>query len=139
MDIRSGTILIREELRLPDSANLETAPYARSWRTLVGVDSFAVDHQLRAAGLHLFFIAGELKAIGLGWGAGAVRRGVSRILERSRRDSWNCLEITRLTRSHFLVPYVVIRACSLHIQKGAMLQGKSERKLEKRDGDWASK
>jgi hypothetical protein len=107
---------------------------------VVGADGFAVDHRLRAAGLHLFFIAGELKATELGWGAAALRRGVSRILERSRSDSWNCLEITRVTRSHFLgLPYVVIRACSLHIQKGLMLQGKSERKVEQRDGDLASK
>jgi hypothetical protein len=120
---------------VPDSANLKTSPYSRSWRTLVDVDSFALDHRLRAAGLHLFFIAGGLKAIGLGWGAAALRRGLNRVLERSRRDRWNCLEITRLTWSHFLgFPYVVIRACSLHIQKGAMLQGKAER-----DGDRASK
>lgn len=135
-DIRSGTILIREELRLPDAANLETSPYARSWRTVVGVDSFAIDRQLRVAGLHLFLIAGELKAIGLGWGAAAARQGVNRILERSDRDGWNCLEITRLTRSHFLgFPYVVICACSRHIQKGAMLQSKSERKVGRCDGD----
>lgn len=138
-DIRSGTMMIREGLLLPDSAHLESRGYSNTWRTLVGVDSFAFDRKLRAVGLHLFFIAGELKAIELGWGAAALRRGVNRVLERGRKDNWNCMEITRVTRSHFLgFPYVVIRAYAFHIQKDAMLQSKTERKAEQHDRDWAS-
>ena len=130
--------MIREGLLLADSAHLESRSYSNTWRTLVGVDSFAVDRKLRAAGLHLFFIAGELRVIGLGWGAAALRRGVNRVLERGRKDNWNCMEITRVTRSHFLgLPCVVIRACSFHIQKDAMLQSNEQRKAEQRDADWA--
>ena len=137
-DIRSGSMMIREGLLLADSAHLESRSYSNTWRTLVGVDSFAVDQKLRAAGLHLFFIAGELKVIELGWGAAALRRGVNRVLERGRKDNWNCMEITRVTRSHFLgLPCVVIRACSFHIQKDAMLQSNEQRKAEQRDADWA--
>src|SRR6516164_714327 len=121
-DIRSGTMMIREGLLLPDSAHLESRGYSNTWRTLVGVDNFALDRKLRAVGLHLFSIAGELKAIELGWGAAALRRGVNRVLERGRNDSWNCMQITRVTRSHFLgLAYVVIRAYAFHIQKDAML------------------
>src|SRR5262245_488539 len=122
-DIRSGTMMIREGLLLPDSAHLESRSYSNTWRTMVGVDSFALAQKLRAAGLHLFFIAGELKAIELGWGMAALRRGLDRILERGRKDNWNCMEITRVTRFHFLgFSYVVIHAYSFHIQKDAMLQ-----------------
>ena len=132
-------MVIREGVLLPDSAHLESRGYSNTWRTLVGVDSFAFDRKLRAVGLHLFFIAGELKAIELGWGAATLRRGVNRVLERGRKDNWNCMEITRVTRSHFLgFPYVVIRAHSFHIQKDAMLQSKTERKAEQHDRDWAS-
>ena len=131
--------MIREGLLLPDSAQLESRGYSNTWRTLVGVDSFTLDRKLRAAGLHLFFIAGELRVIALGWGAAALRRGVNRILERGRKDNWNCMEITRVTHSHFLgFPYVVIRARSFHIQKDAMLQSNTERKAEQSDRDWAS-
>ena len=76
--------MIREGLLLPDSAHLESRGYSTTWRTVVGGDSFAFDRKLRAVGLHLFFIAGELKAIELGWGAAALRRGVNRVLERGR-------------------------------------------------------
>jgi hypothetical protein len=127
-DIRSGTMMIREGLLVPDSAHLESRGYSNTWRTLVGVDSFAFDRKLRAVGLHLFFIAGELKAIELGWGAAALRRCVNRVLERGRKDNCNCMEIAQVTRSHFLgFPYVVIRAYSFHIQKDAMLQSNTER------------
>src|SRR5215475_7720414 len=136
-DIRSGSMMIREGLLLPDSAHLESRSYSNTWRTLVGVDSFALDRKLRAAGLHLFFIAGELRVIGLGWGVAALRRGVNRALERGRKNNWNCMEITRVTRSHFLgFPYVVIRAYSFHIQKDATLQSNTERKAEQRDRDF---
>jgi len=131
-------MMIREGLLLPDSAHLESRSYSNTWRTLVGVDSFAVDRKLRAAGLHLFFIAGELRVIELGWGAAALRRGVNRVLERGCKDNWNCMEITQVTRSHFLgFPCVVIRAYAFHIQKGAMLQSNEQRKVEQRDADWA--
>lgn len=135
-DIQSGTMMIREGLLVPDSAHLESRGYSNTWRTLVGVDSFAFDRKLRAGGSHLFFIAGKLKAIELGWGAAALLRGVNRILERGRKDNWNCMEITRVTRSHFLgFPYVVIRAHSFHIQKDAMLRSNTERKAQQRDRD----
>jgi len=131
-------MMIREGLLLPDSAHLESRGYSNTWRTVVGVDSFAFDRKLRAAGLHLFFIAGELEAIELGWGAGTLRRGVNRVLERGRKDNWNCMEITRVTRSHFLgFSYVVIRAYAFHIQKDAMLQSNTERKAEQGDRGWA--
>jgi len=131
-------MMIREGLLLPDSAHLESRGYSNTWRTLVGMDSFAFDRSLRAVGLHLFFIAGEVKAIELGWGAAAVRRAVNRVLERGRKDNWNCMEIAQVTRSHFLgFPYVVMRAYAFHIQKDAMLQSNTERKAEQRDRDWA--
>lgn len=130
--------MIREGLLLPDSAHLESRSYSNTWRTMVGVDSFAFDQKLRAAGLHLFFIAGELKVIELGWGAAVLRRGVNRILENADKDNWNGMEISRVTRSHFLgFPYVVIRASSFHIQKDAVLQSNAKRKAEQGDRDWA--
>jgi len=73
-DIQPGAMMIREGLLLPGSAHLESRSYSNTWRTMVGVDSFALDRKLRAAGMHLFFIAGELKVIELGWGAAASSR-----------------------------------------------------------------
>ena len=138
-DIQSGAMMIREGLLLPDSAHLETRSYSKAWRSVAGVDNFALARRLRAAGLHLFFIAGELKVIELGWGASAIRRGMKRILSRSRKRDLNCMEITQIRSAHFLgLPCVAIHGSSFHIQKGIMLKPNAERKLEQQDREWAS-
>jgi hypothetical protein len=136
--IQSGAMMIREEFLLPDSADLESRSYSTAWRSVVGVDNFALDRKLRAAGLHLFCIAGELKVIELGWGRTAIGRGIKRVLTRGRKLDLNCMEIKQISSARFLgVPYVAIHARSFHIQKDAVLQSNAERKLEQYDRDWA--
>ncbi len=130
-DIQSGAMMIREGFALPDSAHLESRTYSSTWRSLTGVDSFALDRKLRGAGLHLFFIAGELKVIELGWGANAVRRGIKRILAGGRKLNLNCMQIKQVTSARLLgIPYVAIHACSHHIQKDSVLQSNAERRLK---------
>ncbi|HSM87285.1 MAG TPA: hypothetical protein VLT16_14100 [Candidatus Limnocylindrales bacterium] len=137
--VQNGAMMIREGFLLPESAELESRSYSKTWRTLAGTDSFAMDQKLRAAGLHMFFIAGELKVVELGMGAGATRRGMKRILARGRKNSMNCMEITRIRPAHFLgVPCVVICGYSFHIQSSATLHSKTQRQLEQQDRDWAS-
>jgi hypothetical protein len=138
-DIQSGAMMIREGLLLPDSVHLESRRYSTAWRSIAGVDNFALDRKLRAAGWHLFFIAGELRVMELGWGANAIRRGMKRILNRGRNRNLNCMEITQIRPAHFLgLPYVAIHGSSFHIQKGIMLKTNGERKLEQLDSEWAS-
>jgi hypothetical protein len=94
-DIKNGAMMIREGFLLPHASQIESLSYSNTWRTVVGMDSFALDGKLGAAGLHLFFIAGELKVIELGRGASAVRRAMKRILARGRKSYLNCMEITQ--------------------------------------------
>lgn len=138
-DIQTGAMMIREGLLLPDSVHLESQRYSAAWRSIAGLDNFALAHRLRPACLHLFFIAGELKAMELGWGANAIRRGVKRILRRGRKRDLNCVEITQIRPGHFLgLPYVAIYGSSFQIQKGIVLKTNGQRKLEQQDSDWAS-
>jgi hypothetical protein len=138
-EIQSGAMMIGEGVSLPDSAHFESRPYSSAWRSVSGVDNFTFERGLRAAGLHLFFIAGELKVIELGWGAHAIRRGMKRLLTRNSKRNLNCIEITQLRSAHFLgLPYVAVHGSSLHIQKGVMLKSTAERKLEQHDNEWAS-
>ena len=129
--------MIREGFLLPESAQIESLSYSKTWRTMTRLDSFAMDRKLRAAGWHLFFIAGELKVIELGWGASAVRRGMKRILSRGRKSNLNCMQITQVRPGVAGFPYVAIRAYSFHIQKDAVLESNAERKSEQQDRDWA--
>jgi hypothetical protein len=136
--IQNGAMMIREGFLLPDSSQFESLSYSDTWRTLVGMDSFAFDRKLGSVGLHLFFIAGELRVIELGRGASAVRRGMKRILARGRKSNLNCMEITRVRAAYFLgLPCIDIRAGSFHVQKSAVLQSGAQRKSEQNARDWA--
>lgn len=136
--IQPCTMLMREGCLLPDSAQIETLNYSSTWRVLSAMDSSKLGRRLSPAGLHLFFIPGELKVVQLGSGAGAVRRGLKRILALSYKKYLNCTEITQITTAHFLgVPYVAILAHSFHIQKGTVLQSSAQRRSEQNQRDWA--
>ena len=65
--IQSGTMMVYQ---LPDVKLLavETEPYFGNWRSLGMVDSLALDHKVRAKGLSLFFMAGEITAVVPAWG-----------------------------------------------------------------------
>jgi len=75
------------------------------------------------AGWRFFCIAGEIKAIVLGFeGQKNVRRAVKRMLARLKSEKFNSLEITRVASKRFLgVPYVSVSARSRHIQESLFL------------------
>ena len=92
--IKTGAVMIREGVFLPECAHIETVGYSAGWRSVVNDDSFAIDRKLRAAGWQFFFVAGELRVIEPGWGASTIRRGTSRILARGGKRNLNGMEIT---------------------------------------------
>lgn len=136
--IQPGAMLMREGVLLPDSAHIESLGYSATWRFLVEMDSSNLGRRLSLSGLHLFFVAGALKVVQLGGGAGAIRRGLKRILALSCKDYLNCTEIIQITPAHFWgVPYVAILAHSFHIQKGTVLQSSAQRRSDQIQRDWA--
>jgi hypothetical protein len=136
--IKTGSVMIREGVLLPESAHIETLRYSAGWRSVVNDDSFAIDRKLRAAGWQFFFIASELKVVEPGWGASTIRRATTRILARGCKRCLNGMEITQVAAARFLgIPYVSIRAFSYHIQKEPVLRSYAERTLTQNDADWA--
>lgn len=130
--------MVRSGFLLPDSVGIESHSYSATWSTMVGKNSFTAERSLGDAGLHLFFLAGELKILEPGWGAGAVRRGINRLLARGGKSNVNCMEISRISSERFLgLPYVAIRGYRFHIQQGPVLHNQAERQSEKHDIDWA--
>jgi hypothetical protein len=126
--IQSGTMMVYQ---LPDVKLLavETEPYFGNWRSLGMVDSLALDHKVRAKGLSLFFMAGEITAVVPAWGGpNTLRRGVKRLLAQTRLQHLNCLEVTDIRRKYFLgIPYLSISANLRHIQAGARIQPTGQR------------
>jgi len=129
-------MMIREGFVLPESAQMESLGYSKTWRSMTGLDSFAVDRKLRSAGWRLLFIAGELTVSEFGWGTSAVRRAVKRLLSRARKSNMNCMQITQV-RHLPGSPYVNVRGHLFHIQKDALLASNEQRESEQQDRDWA--
>jgi hypothetical protein len=138
IEILPGTMMMQKGILLPESAQIESHNYSNAWRTLVGVDSFALDQKLSGAGLHLFFLAGKLEVLEFGRGPSALRRGIKRILARLRRLDLNCMQVAEIRPIRILgLPCVAIRADSFHIQSGSVLQSRAQRRSEQNGRDWA--
>jgi hypothetical protein len=130
--INTGTILFKDGTLLPDALQFDSEPCSTGWRLVKDLDGFGLDRKIRDAGWRFFCIAGEIKAIVLGFeGQKNVRRAVKRMLARLKSEKFNSLEITRVASKRFLgVPYVSVSARSRHIQESLfLLRDKDLRKL----------
>jgi hypothetical protein len=137
--VQAGTILIDDEPRLAPVIALKSEPYSGSWRVLNGLDGFALDREIHAAGWNFFFIAAELR--GMFFGAirpRKVRDALKRILGRVRSQNFNCIEVTGIVAKRFLgIPYVAVSAHSRHIQQSCQLDDIDRRRAGRRDAEWA--
>lgn len=126
--IQAGTIMVlpSESLR---SLGIESEPYYESWQSLGASASLALERHIRDSGWKLFYMAEELKTAVPAWGGqNTLRRGVKRLLAKTRMQHFNCLELTHIARKHFLgIPYVSIAAHSRHIQQGSQIESRTQR------------
>jgi len=126
--IQAGTIMVQPSDRLR-SLGIKGEPYCESWQSLGVSESSALSRKVRDSGWKLFYMADELKTMVPGWGGQkTLRRGVKRLLSKTRLQHFNCLELTHILRKHFLgIPYVSIAAHSRHIQQGSQIQSMAQR------------
>src|SRR5271165_5277247 len=104
-DVQVGTVLISEwplflGLR---SQDLEQEVYSGKWSVVKGLDGYALDHKIRAAGWNFFFIASEVKMIFFGAiGAKKIQHALLRILNKVNPQHFNGLEVTGIAAKRFL-------------------------------------
>jgi len=122
-EIKTGTILIREDAPLPESLQFESEPYSKGWRSVKNLDASALDRRITKAGCTFFYLAGEFKVSVFGSdGEETMGRAVRRILGHLKSEKSNCLEITQVAAKRLLViPYVMVSANARHIQKSVFL------------------
>lgn len=134
-----GTILIEERPLITKFLGLESEPCSGKWRVVRGLDGFALDRKIHAAGWNFFFMAAEVKVMFFGaLGRTQIQNALQRILAKVRPQSFNCLEITGIVANCFLgVPYATVSAHSRHIQPSCYLDGAEERRASRRDAELA--
>ena len=134
-----GTILIEERPLITKYLGLETEPCSGRWSVVQGLDGFALDRKVHAAGWNFFFMAAEVKVMFFGApGTAKVKNALHRILTKVKPQEFNCLEVTGIVAKRFLgVPYATVSAHSRHIQQGCYLEGTNERRASQHDAESA--
>ncbi|MBZ5706999.1 MAG: hypothetical protein LAN63_16760 [Acidobacteriia bacterium] len=137
--VQAGTILIDAEPRLAQVFALESEPYSGKWSVLKGLDGFALDRKIHAAGWNFFFMAAEAKVMFFGViRAQKVQDALKRILGKMRPQNFNCLEVTGIVAKRFWgIPYATVSAHSRHIQQSCQLDDIDRRRAGQRDEEWA--
>jgi hypothetical protein len=123
--IRSGSILFKEGTSFPEGFQLETASDFPGWRSVKGLDGYALDRKTHDAGWTFFYLAGESEASVLGREEEkTVHRAIERILASLKSERCNSLEVTRVVFKHFLgVPYATVSFHKRNMQEGIFLLG----------------
>jgi hypothetical protein len=116
----AGTILIREDTRLPANLLIESETFLPGWRVVKSVDRSALARNIEGANWNFFYLAGEIRATVLGRDRlGALRRAVKRVLAKQEGQKSNSLEITKVVSKRFLgIPFLSVTAHSRHIHQG---------------------
>lgn len=121
--IETGTLLVKEGTKLPESLPLESDPYLKGWRLAKNLNSSGMDRGLCTAGWTFFYMAGELKAMVFGANSKeTARRALKKVTASMKSDKYNCLEISQVAAKSFLgLPYVTVAAYPRHIQESIYL------------------
>jgi hypothetical protein len=121
--IESGSILLKEGTPFPEGLHMDSASYCTGWRSVKGLDGYALDRKTHDAGWTFFYLAGEYNATVFGReGQVTVRKAIKRILAGQQSEKFNSLEVTRVVFKHFIgVPYATVSFHKRNIQKGMFL------------------
>jgi hypothetical protein len=116
----AGTILIREDTRLPANLAIESETFLPGWRVVKSVDRSTLARNIEGVNWNFFYLAGEIRATVLGRDRlGTLRRAVKRVLAKQEGQKFNSLEITKVVSKRFLgIPFLSVTTHSRHIHQG---------------------
>jgi len=118
--INVGVVMARSGTIFPDAVGAPEQLYSPGWGLIHNVSDQDLDRDLQKAGWSFFFMAGSIQASVLGRRSErSTRNAMRRVLAKSNRSSFNCLEVTRTIHPnhirHSLYPYYrPFPACAEH-------------------------
>jgi hypothetical protein len=104
-NVQVGTILFENRPLVTRILDLGSESYSAKWVVLK-----VVDQKLRSAGSNCSFVAEEAEARVFGsLTANNIQKALKRIFFKMRKQSFNCLEVTKMVENRFLgVPYITV-------------------------------
>jgi hypothetical protein len=123
--IQAGAVYIREGAILPDALTFESESYSPDWRSVQGLDSYALGRKINDTGWHFFFMAeGSVVTVIGRENQVTVRSAIKRILEGLSLEKNNSVEITQVAFRTFMgVPYANVTFHIRNIQESMLLLG----------------
>lgn len=121
--IQAGMVLFKEGTLFPDGLTFESEPFSPGWRSVKGLDGYAMDRKTPEVGWTFFYMAGESRTTAFGHeGQDTVRRATKKILAGLKSERSNSLEITSVVFKTFLgMPYARVSSHLRNMQKGMFL------------------
>ncbi len=115
-DLRPGSVLVKVDVSLPETAAFKSNQYGR-WKVLAE-DGFAVKQILSSVGWHFFFLVPKISVSALSIRSGkAVRAALKKVFATVEAQDLNALEIVEIVRKRFLgVDYVRVVAEPRHVK-----------------------
>ena len=125
-EITTGTILIKDNARLPKELKFESEPCVPGWRLVKDFDGHGLNREIQKTGWTFLCLAGVIKATVFGINERSmVRRAIDHILASPKSEKFNSLQITRVasvgSERFPLVRYVTVSAQPRHIQESLFL------------------
>jgi len=128
--IKVGTILIQEGTHFPATLKFESEPYLPGWRSVTGLNGYAMDRKTHEAGWTFFCLAGETNVTVFGIDEEKMIRKALKQIVAKLKSQFNSLEITRVSsvssRRFLEVRYVTVSAQERHIQESLLLLGTND-------------
>lgn len=121
--IQAGTTLFKEGTILPDGLTFESEQFSPDWRSVKGLNGYAIDRKTPAAEWTFFYLAGESRTTAFGReGQKTARRAIKKILAGLKSEKCNSLEVTSVVCKAFLgMPYTTVSFHLRNLQKGMFL------------------
>jgi hypothetical protein len=121
--INAGTVLFRDGTLFPGGFKCESQSYSPGWRSVQGLDGYAMDRKINDAGWHFLYFAGESRITVCGReGKKTMRKAIERIQASLKFEKINSFEITRVALKTFLgVPYTSVSFHMRNIQESMLL------------------
>jgi len=120
--IHAGTVLFRDGTVFPGAFKCESESFSPGWRSVQGLDGYALDRKIHDTGWHFLYFAGESRVTVYGReGKKTMRKAIERIQAGLKFENINSFEITRVALKTFLgVPYARVSFHLRNIQESML-------------------
>jgi hypothetical protein len=122
-EIRTGSVLVKSDVRLPDSVLFESKHFG-PWTLLTKADGFGFERMLSEEGWHFFFMVPQIALGALSFSPSkAMRAALKKAFAAVEAQGFNALEIVEITTQHILgLHYVKIVAHARHVKNSPFLR-----------------